>query len=363
MTSTIGVDVSSMAGRRTGIGRATGLLVERMVQAAPDLRFVGIFRKMLGSRPVASGRRMRTVRLRLPRVAEPAIRALHLVERFVSADLYHATDFYLPISRRSRSICTVHDVLFLSDPEPAMPDHRRLRRWAPEFIRRSELVIVPSNYSRGEAVKWTGVDPSRVAVTPWGCSPEWRPSMDPERTRREVQSRLGVRGPYFLTASCSVGRKNTVAVLAAFSAASSRGCSAELVVVWSPPDDVRSKFRSDRIHVIPWQSDAELLQLYQGAICFLWGTRAEGFGFPVLEAMACGVPVICSGRTSLPEVGGDAPVYVDPDDVDGISDAILRLADASELRRRMAVMGVERVKAFSWDSCARATVDAYRRCL
>jgi glycosyltransferase involved in cell wall biosynthesis len=116
----------------------------------------------------------------------------------------------------------------------------------------------------------------------------------------------------------------------------------------------------DRVRICGFVTDEELAQLYAGAACFAFPSLAEGFGLPVLEAMASGVPVVSGDRTSLPEVVGDAGLLVDPADEDALADALARLLEDRELAAELARRGLERSRGFSWEACAAATAEAYR---
>jgi glycosyltransferase involved in cell wall biosynthesis len=115
------------------------------------------------------------------------------------------------------------------------------------------------------------------------------------------------------------------------------------------------------VRLTGYVEDADLPVLYSGAEAFIYPSLYEGFGLPVLEAMSCGTPVICSRTTSLPEVAGDAALLVDPCDAESIADAISRLLTDAELRREFRAQGLERAKHFSWDQAATATADVLRR--
>ena len=126
---------------------------------------------------------------------------------------------------------------------------------------------------------------------------------------------------------------------------------------------VRASPAADRVRLTGRVSDEELCELYRGAECFLYPSRYEGFGLPPLEAMTCGAPVVSSDRTSMPEVLGDAAVAVDPDDPDALADAVGALLHSEPRRAELRERGARRAAEFTWERCARLTVEAYRAAL
>jgi glycosyltransferase involved in cell wall biosynthesis len=236
-------------------------------------------------------------------------------------------------------VLTVHDVLPLRRPELFTYANRtHFRLLVAPAARRAAAVLTGSTHVRGQIVELLGVAPERVAVTPWGISERFRPTHpDPAW----LASRFGIRGPYLLTLGAGDPRKN---VATARRIAGAR----QLVVVGSGGTG----------HV----SDQELVALYSGADCFLFLSLDEGFGFPPLEAMACGCPVLASARGSLPEVLGDAALLVEPDAGEA-ADGLGRILQDETLRADLRARGLERARTFSWEACARATAAVYEQAI
>ncbi|MCX7887435.1 MAG: glycosyltransferase family 4 protein [Verrucomicrobiae bacterium] len=349
MPKRVAIDITPLLTVGTGIARATRSLLEAMVGLAPQVELVGVGRRLLGP-PVRLP--VRAVRLRLPRLAEPMIRRLRLIEWLCPADLYHATDFYLPLGDAARAVATVHDLFFLTDPEP-MVDHERLRQWAPEFIRCCRAVIAISEFTKRELVRVLGVRADKIHVVHLGVD---------HSVFRPVDTK--VERPYFFAVSCSTGRKNTPMLLRAYAELAKQNPRNDLVLAWDPPSEIRAKFGSHpRIRFIGRQGDDALRKLYSGATAVVYPSLREGFGLPVLEAMACGAPVITSNTTSLPEVGGEAAVYVDPND-EGSLVAALRAFDEGMVDRvALRDRGLKQAARFSWQRCATETLALYERLL
>jgi len=364
----VAIDASPLLyGQAVGIARSTRRLVEALLSRDTDLELRLLGRRLLGPPLRSFGFPVPGVQLRLPRAAEPAIRALGLIETTCSADLYHATDFYLPLRRPENAVATIHDVIFLTRPEP-MVDHARLARWVPEFARRCRRVITVSEFSRGEIAATLGVEPARIDVIPWAADPEvFRPEPDEEALRRRLAAAHGPPRPYFLAVSCSTGRKNTPMVLEAYGELLRRDPANDLVLVWDPPADLRERWgRGDagrRVHFVPRQSDAGLRDLYCGATALVYPSRHEGFGLPVLESLSCGTPAIVSHTSALPEVAGDAGIYVDPDDPSSLRAAMERFETGADDRVALRTAALAQARRFSWERTAQATIAVYQRCL
>jgi glycosyltransferase involved in cell wall biosynthesis len=275
--------------------------------------------------------------------------------RRAGADLVHHPRHLVPpeLGLPGPSIVTVHDVLPLSRPEyfSRLILHRytALARGA---VRRARLVLTGSRNSAGEIADRLGVPPDRIRVTPYGVGERFRPlAVEPAQ-------------PYVLCVGTLEPRKNLAGAVAAFDAVSAEFPEHRLVVVggrgWKRGGLERtlgsSAARIDRRGQV---SDDDLVRLYSGADCFLFPTLGEGFGFPVLEAMACGTPVVTSDRDGLPELAGGAALLADPIDRDALAAALSGVLSSAERRAELRERGLARAKRFSWAECARLTVEAY----
>ena len=166
-----------------------------------------------------------------------------------------------------------------------------------------------------------------------------------------------------MAVSCSGGRKNTYYLLDCYRKLLNSNPMNDLVLVWDAPEDVRSYYRHPKIHFIGKVSDSELQSLYSCATASVYPSLYEGFGLPVLESMACGTPVICSGITSLPEVGGDACMYIDPHDSKTLLSAIEKIENNEVDLNLLRDKGLKQALNFNWEECARKTLAVYKRCM
>jgi glycosyltransferase involved in cell wall biosynthesis len=210
-------------------------------------------------------------------------------------------------------------------------------------VRRADLILTLSESARTDIERVLGISRAKIRVTYLGGPP-----LDPEPSSKE---------PYFLFVGGTEKRKNLAAVLEAFKSIE----GFELRVVGqhkaSPVHDPRTE--QSGVRWLGYIGEEKLVELYRHATALVFPSRYEGFGLPVLEAMARRTPVIAANRSSIPEVARGAAILVDPDDVDALRDAMRRVADDEALREELTRRGTEVVSGFSWDETARATVAAY----
>ena len=351
---------------RQGISLTAHMLIQGILSLESDFEVVLFGRRMQGAKLKSLGLGVKTVHLRLPRALEHLIKETKLVERFCRGDLYHATDFYLPLANPENAVATIHDLIFLIQPE-AMVDHVRLARWAPDFARRCCRIIAVSEFSKHDIVERLGIDAERISVVYNGVDREiFHPIEDKTQLDKRLFPILGFKRPYFLAVSCSTGRKNTPALLKAYSLLIQNKPKNDLALVWDPPEEILAQYNSaevsERIHFIGKQSVRNLADLYRGATALIFPSLYEGFGLPILEAMSCGTPVVTSNITSMPEVGGNAAIYIDPHDQDSIISSLERLEGEESLSCELREKCITQAAKFSWTRCAKETMEVYKRC-
>ncbi len=267
-----------------------------------------------------------------------------------------------------RTVVTVHDLAPLGAGEPAgrWGLSARLWRWALRGALRAARLIADSRFTREELLRWTDYPPHRVVVVPCGVAPAFRPLED--RAHLEgVRARYRLpRGRILLHVGHGSPRKNLLGLLQAVALV--RGAGAEdvdLVQVGAAPGDAERALVAQlglegAVHWLRTVPAEDLPALYNLADCFVFPSLYEGFGLPVLEAMACGTPVVCSNLASLPEVAGDAALLVDPREPAALARAILDVLEDETLRRRLREAGLRRATAFTWSRAAAATANVYR---
>jgi glycosyltransferase involved in cell wall biosynthesis len=273
-------------------------------------------------------------------------------------DVIHATGMAIP-PRTKPLVVTVHDLAFVHHPEHATRNGLRFFRQSLALTRRdADLVLCPSDATRRDCVA-AGIDDARMRVVPWGVDPVVPASSEQAQA---VLARHGLRArAYVLFAGTIEPRKNLAALAAAFAAVDN---SLELALVgpagWNEDLDALLAPVRDRVRVLGFVPRASLDVLYANATAFCYPSLLEGFGMPVLEAMAAGAAVITSSGTATEEVAGDAGVLVDPHDHQAIARAIDRIAADDVFARGRRDAALARAAQFTWRRAADLTVDAYR---
>jgi glycosyltransferase involved in cell wall biosynthesis len=295
-----------------------------------------------------SHRFLRSLSDRLPRNA--ARRPLW-ENRGPSADLFHGLNQRLGATRYRRRVATFHD-LFVISGDYSTPDFRqRFTAQARDAAERADLIIAVSAFTARQVEQLLHVEPSKIRVIPHGARP--------------VPLPIGQlsREPIVLSVGAIQRRKNIVRLIDAFERlppgwklllAGSLGFDAE-----AAREHIQHSSRKQDIQVLGYVTASELEQLYQRASILAFPSLDEGFGMPILDAMARGVPVLTSSVSAMPEVAGDAALLVDPTNVDAIVDGLRRLATNSELREALTQKGIERAKNFTWEKSVEATWNVY----
>lgn len=303
-----------------------------------------------------------------PRPVRVAAQSTWLARRVrrLELDLVHHAGGTVPPVRAAPALLTIHDLQPLELPEHFSPLKRAYIRLAvPRSARAARLVVTPSEAARRSVVSLLGVPDHRTAVVPHGID---LAALDPTPSAadRAVADRLGVERPFFLFPAIPYPHKGHAVLVEALGRA--RHAEAHLVLTGGPgPEDAALAAAVDRaglaarVHRTGRVPRPELEALYRTAAAVAFPSRYEGFGNPVLEAMGHGCPVLAADATALPEVVADAGVLLPPDDPQAWADAMDRLLDQPDERRRLATAGRDRAAAFPWSRTADALVEAYRR--
>jgi glycosyltransferase involved in cell wall biosynthesis len=287
-------------------------------------------------------------------------------------DLYHSPDFVLPPLRHARGILTVHDLAFLMRPDCA---DERLRAYlegvVPRSVERADFIVADSENTRNDLVVLLGVAPTAISVVPGGVEPRFVPVTDLDLLRR-ARHRLGVGdAPFVLAIGVIEPRKNLNRLMDAFFALKQRGKvppDLKLVLAGGKGwlvDGIFEHHAASPIHAdicMPgFVPDEMLPAIYSAADVLAFPSLYEGFGLPILEAMACGTPVVASLASCLPEVAEGAALMIEPTDVDGLSAALeLALLDTT-LRARLIEQGRKRAARYTWQSAAALLLQVYQK--
>jgi glycosyltransferase involved in cell wall biosynthesis len=285
------------------------------------------------------------------------------------ADVYHATD-YRVVRMDCPVVATLHDALPIKHPEWCNPRLRGLKNWLQrKAAQKADHVIAVSHYAIDELVDCFGVDERRISVVPNGVDEEWLEAPAAGEVAATLDA-YGLRPGYFLFVGTLQPRKNVERLLEAWLALPPAvRKERQLVIVGNAGARSEELLRRIAAKVaegagVVWLNrltdSGQLRHVYAGAGVFVFASLYEGFGIPVLEAFASGVPVVTSNLTSLPEVSGGAALEVDPLDVGAIGDAMLALVREPALRARCITAGRARAAQLTWNATARQTAAVYR---
>jgi glycosyltransferase involved in cell wall biosynthesis len=264
--------------------------------------------------------------------------------------LFHGLNQRLPKKRWPVQVATFHDLFVMSHEYSTAEFRARFTEQARHAAANADRIIAVSRFTAGEVERLLGIDPRRIRVVPHGV--------------RMPETRIGVRENIILSVGSIQKRKNTARLVRAFAAmppgwrlvlAGGRGYGAEETL-----REVENSPRREDIHLAERVGAAELASLYQRAGIFAFPSLDEGFGIPILEAMANGAPVLTSNRSAMPEVCGEAGVLVDPENEEALAESLLRFAENPGLREELAQKGLVRAKEFPWERAVRETWEVYR---
>jgi glycosyltransferase involved in cell wall biosynthesis len=281
-------------------------------------------------------------------------------------DLLFVPAHVLPVVHPRRSVVTVHDLGYHYYPEAHTLFQNIYLRWSSQHnARTATRTLADSEATRQDLVHYYRIPQEKIVVVYPGRDEALAPVSDPA-VLSAVRARYGLADPYLLYVGTLHPRKNLVRLVQAFSRLRARISTIQspisglqLVIAGQKGwlyDEILIQIRRlnlvDRVVLTGYVPDADLPALLSGARAFAFPSLYEGFGLPVLEAMACGTPVVCSNTSSLPEVAGDAALAVDPLDTEALSDALARIVTDEGLRRELVERGFRQVQRFSWRRCA-----------
>lgn len=289
----------------------------------------------------------------------------------VKLDLYHAPANTAPFFQPAPTVITVHDTLLMELDEDETKGYLfYYRHFMPFAIKRAKRIITISEYSKKEIMKRYKVREEKIKVIYNGISRDFRILSD-KSLIESAKNHFNIKGEYIFALGARAPRKNTHMVLRAFKSLRKRlKRDIKLVLAGMQKDalgecekEVKDMGLGNEVVTLGFISKNDLVSLYNGAELFLYLSLYEGFGFPALEALACGCPVIGSNRTSIPELLNDRDFVVDPTNEDAIVEASLLFLKNKEFRNNKINIGVKRAKQFDWELSAKKVIAVYRECL
>jgi glycosyltransferase involved in cell wall biosynthesis len=284
----------------------------------------------------------------------------------------HVPYFAPPLHSDTKVVVTIHDLIPLILPAYRGSVLVRLyTRLVSAAARRATAIIADSQASKQDITSLLEIPPERIHVVYLAVGEDFRPVQDPQALA-QIREKYDLTDQYILYLGGFDQRKNLKTLLSAFSLlVDTLSPSVHLVIAGSLPRESSSFFPDpqviaqrlgleDRVSLIGWVPEEDKPALYSAATVFVFPSLYEGFGLPPLEAMACGAPVITSDRSSLPEIGGQGAVLVDPEDTDALAAAIVTLIEDKKGREELAARGLERARGFSWERTAAETLAVYK---
>lgn len=367
----VGIDIGPVTGGRTGVGHYCFYLVKNLLQLdgewelkafSTGLRPVdaGPFGKSLFHRHIPLPTRL-VYRLWETLRWPPVDALLHGV------DVYHATNYFLPPTASAKRVVTIHDLTFLAAPHLCSPKivgpfSRNLAR----FAREADAILTYSESTTRDIAEHLGVSSDKVTVAPLAVDEDLAPR-DREEAAEHLRRTYGVRAPFILFVGTIEPRKNVPTLLRAFNKIRN-DVPHQLVLAgatgWNPSEfnaALAMTALGDRVLQTGYiQNHTELAAFYSAADLFAFPSYYEGFGLPVLEAMACGCPVVASDNSAIPEVTGNAAVLLPADALDAWAECLKSLLADEDRRAALSEAGKRRAALFSWRDCAQRTAAVYR---
>lgn len=270
-------------------------------------------------------------------------------------DLFHMTNNFGNINPKENFVVTIHDLFMYNLSEW----HRNIFQ---KVVKYSRSIVTCSEYSKNDIINTFNIPNEKVTVIPWGISHDIFFPQSQEHIANITQ-KYGIKGAYFFSCSCAHPRKNARYILEAFQSICSKIKDVSLALIWNnPPDEIIAKYNKEiqtkRIIFIKDIDDSDLATLYSGAIATYFVSSFEGFGFPILESMACGTPVVTCANSSLSEIGGDKVFYVQEKNSEDIIDSMLYFYKHG---KGETLTMQNHAKKYNWDNTISRYIEFYKR--
>jgi glycosyltransferase involved in cell wall biosynthesis len=361
----VGFDATTLTGQISGVGGYTAQLLEALAGGAglgPGDRLM-----VFSNRPLEVEERPGVevyARRRFPIRSVWMQLVLPSILRDTAPDVVHFTNYLAPVVTRAPFVVSFHDMSLHLLPQAHTLKKRLLTAsLIPTVARKAARILVPSESTRRDVIRLLGVDPGRLRLVPYAASPSYRVLGEGP----EALAARGVRPPYFLYVGTLEPRKNLARALRAFVSVAAEWPDHQFVIVgqagWKYAEILSEAGRpelADRVVRTGYLPEAELPLFYNHAVALVYPSLYEGFGLPVIEAMASGAPVLTSRTSSLGEIAHDAALLVDPESETEIAEGLRALAGDGALRESLRAKGASRAALFSWERTARETADVYR---
>ncbi len=348
----IGIDISQIIYQGTGVARYTAKLVEYLLKIDKENDYV-LFFSSLRRKLNENFSRAEIKKFGLPpSLLDILWNRFHIfpIENFIGKiDIFHCSDWTQPPVKKTRLVTTVHDLTPWKYPQTLHPKivetHKRRMRWVKK---EADLIIADSYSTKEDLIKIIGIPKKKIKVIYLGV----------EENKAEGESL--VEGDYILTVGTREPRKNLKRLINAFRVVIKKNKNVKLVIAgkygWG---NKQLNFKNEQINILGFVPEETLKLLYKHAKVFVYPSLYEGFGLPILEAMAASCPVITSNLSSLPELAGKAAILIDPLSTNSITRAIEKVLEKKDLRTKLIKEGKTQVKKFTWRQTAENTLKAY----
>lgn len=374
---TIVIDYTPAIRQQAGIGRIIRGQVQALLDARPawDIRLF-VVGTVTAEEQAAAPRPLHTTPMserNMVRLWHRLNAPLPLVEHFTGGPLtlFHATDFVLSPSRAQHKVVTVHDLAFLFYPDAAMPSlHRYLNVVVPRSVKRADHVMADSTHTAQDLHEQWAIPLEQITVVQGAVDHEhFRPITDLDALTT-VRQRYGISDrPFLLGLSTLQPRKNFKRLIQAFATARRETSLPHRLVIgggkgWQYDEifaEVQRLSLKEDVLFPGYIADADLPALYSAAEFFAYPSLYEGFGLPIIEALACGTPVLTADNSCLPEAGGPGAHYVDAEDTESIAAGIIQMAEDAEYRQQLRTEGRIHAQQFTWQRSAAQLLSAYER--
>lgn len=368
------VDVSAAVHHKAGLGRYAQDLLAALMASADGQEYVSFYNEPATAHIAPPLDRL--PHLTIDRNTRPwrlNVLAAHLAGRaqddlVPGVDVFHATAHLMPRFNRIKTVFTLHDLAFLIRPEAHTLVNRVFLSTAmPRFLRAADAIITVSQWSKADAIRFYGIPEQKITVIYEGVHPRFQPPTAEDMAA--VRRAYNLPDRFVLYLGTIEPRKNLSALVDAYALLrSQRACDARLVIagrlgwLYEPfLQHLREIGLQDEVLLPGFIADEDLPALYGAADVFVFPSLFEGFGLPVLEAMACATPVVCSNASSLPEVAGDAALLIDPHDTAALAAALQRVLTDAGLQAKLVALGLAQARRFTWQETARQTLAVYKQ--
>ncbi len=355
-------------GQHSGIGRTTRELVLALNRQYDTLGFEIVLYSQNTKR--ATGELLKTQfeskHLSYPNRSayKKLFNLLPIKEWLAKHDLIHIPHNADVVFLKSKTLITLHDAMFFSYPEEFL-NHENARKTLPPLAKACKGIVTCSEASKQDIMQYMNIPAEKITVIPWGVDRTTFFLMEDRKVKQTLSS-LGICSPFFLMVSCDIGRKNTINVIRAFKALGNENKHYKLILVWeNPPQYILEEFinliNKKSIIILGSVSDEQLNALYNGAECSFFPSKYEGFGLPVLESFECGTPVVTCNNSSLKEVGGEAAIYVNPEQPEEMTGIMQDFIEGRIAKTQYFEKVRKQAANYCWDKTAQSYIKFYKK--